>query len=1607
MTSSTERYQVLDRIGSGGLGVVNRVRDRGSGAIYAMKVMPRAHGAANLRSEFLALARLKHDNIVSVIDYGLTDSGHDFFTMEYVEGPSLLEAVSEVPSPLFYRLIGGMLRALALVHARGMVHADIKPSNVLVDARLLQESPERAARLADFGLAAAIDDPASQAARGTFPYAAPEVYAGRLDARSDLYALGIVLYQMLTGELPYRGSSVREVLAAQRRGPPEDPCTHVKTLPRPLAELVVALCDPMPGARPQTADEVLARINELAGTHFAIADTRPLIDLGGVLVGRERDLSTLQRAWTEIRNGQGQCALLIGEEGIGKSRLMAELKLYVQLDGGQVFSTEVATRRETPYAGIAMLVRGLLASIGGSSRELHPEWQTALAPLLGGRSDAPPIDRASRFSLAEAVTGVVLQVGATHPVLITVDDAHLADSATAELLAYLARSVIDSAVLLVMAARDQAHGNPADSAARLYAAVDDSEHGQLMHLPPIDRLSVVRLASQAFDDDIGDALADDLYRASGGNPSHATRALELLVGSGEVARERGRWILRHRKPTIPVPSDALAAAHARAQALPPAARRALEVAAVLGDSFDRDTAAALLGGADDDADAALAEAARAHVLAGDAATGAFRFAQHGLASVLYDELDVEQRLELHRRAAAVLEARGPAARVEVAAQLARHYQAIGDDERSVSYGLAAAKGHAQSYDHYGSLQWYQRVRPQIHDSAEAALVDERLGDLQSLIGDTDDACTSYERALATTQLPAARVRVALRLGELQRRRGEGDTALATLMAALGEARAHRLVTEEARCHLRIGWVLMYRADYKAAMEHTVAGLVIAQSTGDRETAAELGRLRAAVDIYQGDTRAALEQLDVALAHAEAVGDELLTAGVLHETGRAAIHAGDYARAIEALEKAIAVVERLGHIEQAARSLNNLGAACYFQGDWERARVSWERFRRLCERQGEQSELVNALNNLGSLYRDLGQHGDALASFERAARVADKTGHAHMAAMILGNRGETLFRMGELSQARDCFESAMQRFEHIGAREDTIETRRRMCELDIAAGRIEVALDAAIDAAREAKDAGTRLEEGILHRVVAHALRLQGDRDSAAWFIDRARELISSLGARYEGAKVDMEAAEIAAARGDLDAATQTIAVAIEAFAALGARWDLTAARARQRALGASLGAISSVRSARSARGLRRRGLDLLLELTQAVANVEVERLLEIALDKILALTRFERGFVLLLDDSGRPRERLRRLRPGARGFARDEAEFSGTIVRRVAGSGEAVSVADIADEDELREQKSVVALGLRQIMCAPLRAHGRIIGIIYIDSRRLAFEEHDVDLTLLEAFAAQVALAIENSRLLVEEKRKSELVAILAHEIRNPLAGILGYADIGQSDEEMRALGMEAEELFTRIRRDAERLRRLVDNVLELSRHETGNVEWSLAPFDMAELLRDVVDTYRPVCEHKRIDIRADTSRLATTALGNPDRIAQVLSNILNNAVKFTPTDGAIAISVRTERLSEDDPDAPLPLARGDAAWSPLVVDSDVTRLYVRVDVRDNGPGMSEDIRARLFEKYAQGAGEQRSSGIGLGLYISREIVTRHGGTIWVTSELGKGATFSFRIPAA
>ncbi len=1631
-----ERYRLIERLGEGSIGVVHRALDLATGREVALKIMPQARGATNLRGEFVALARLRHPNIVSVLDYGLTDAGDEYFTMELVAGPALTAAVGPVTAQRMWALLGGVLEALAAVHGAGVVHADLKPSNILVDGAALLHAPGRAARLADFGLATPLADPGGATARGTIGYAAPEAWSGRIDPRADLYSFGVVLWQLVLGARPFAGATPRAVVAAQRAGHPGDPRAQRPDLPPALAELMRALIDPAPGARPQSAEEVLDRWRAIADSlgYPAIASK------GGAgraprraaamptLVGRDRELAELDRAWADAKQGRGAPVVIAGEPGIGKSRLLAELALQLQLDGGEVVRLS-ARASDAPWAPLRALARTLITIAG-------PAWAragSAAAPHVAALLDHTASLGAGRWVLAEAVVELVAAAAAVRPLAILVDDADAAPPAVADVLAYLVRAVPDLAVLLVIAERaPEPSARPA--AAPLDAAVAVADRGRRLELVPLGQSSFFALVIAAVGAEVASRVADELRRVSGGNPGHAVATLDAMIDGGTIARHGGRWTTTPEL-IVPLLPAARQSALGRLASLATGARGFLRAAAILGDPFDRELLAAILGIAtppvpvadgvpepmteglisvstripvaealvlDDDAsrrvaidptidelDLALADAVAARALTADPAAGQFRFAHKELAELLGRELTPAARLEYHRRAALALDDRLAAGQAVAPAAMARHHRALGDGHLAARWCLAAADAAVREGDLPTAVA-HATDALTLADPGEQRPLLLRVAELAGQAGELELALHHY-RLAADGASPAASVVIALDIADLERRRGHGDQALAAASGALAVARRRGDPLLEARCHLRIAWLYAHRADYALASDHATIGLPLARKAGDPALALELSRVAAAIATSIGEPRRALAILDA--LPAVPADQPRLAAGVAHELGRAAIQAGDYPRAIAALERAIAAAEAAGDLEQRARSTNNLGAACYYQGDWARARRLWLQFRQQSERQGDRTETLHALNNLGSLYRDLGMLADARAAFDRAAELAEQLGAAHMAAMIMANRGEVDARAGDLGTARERYERALAECVRLGAREDAIETRRRLSELDLAVGRVDEALARALEAARDAKDLGARFEEGVLHRVAAAALRAQGDLDSAAWFVDRARELLAGLGARYELARVAVEAAELAQATGDDARALLQLTAAETELATLGARWDLERVRGLRRTLGPRpLPTATATSPEQSA-------------VARAMAAGDGDGAVELALAGVLAASGCDRGFVLTLDGSGRPQIRARLAGQHARGFDRGDASVSGTIVRKVAATGQAVAVADAILDAELREQSSVIALGLRRVWAAPLRARGRLIGIVYADSAAADIDDRPFAPELLDAAVAPLAVALDHARLLAEARRSAELMSILAHEIRNPLAGILGYSEMGR-EPELAPAHLDAGALFDRIHGDAERLRRLVDNVFELSRHEAGRLDASYGPVELERVVRTVLGDFARAISERRLTVTVDVAELVGPALGNADRLAQVVSNLLGNAVKFSPPGGTIAIAIRRERVRVGDPTAP-PLSPSDArAWIPLAADDELGDV-IRLDVRDHGPGMSEELRAQLFEKFTQGVGAAKHGGLGLGLYLCREIVRQHGGAIWVESELGKGACFAVRLPVA
>lgn len=270
-------FMVVDMVGVGANGAVYRVEDSRDGTRRALKVFDQVDSRRRVRIEQEAVLghRLRHPNIVAATDVAEVD-GQPALISELVDGPSLERWLhTDAPEDLATRLkvFRGVVEGCAYAHQQGVIHRDLKPTNVLLQSELVNGRSRLVARITDFGLAKALSAEVGRfgglttvnTGLGTTGYAAPEQVrdATSVDHRADLYSLGCLLYELLTGIAPFAGLSSLATMQAQREGRFRDPREFVVGLPHDLERLVVEMLQPSPEARPSSCDEVLRVLDDL------------------------------------------------------------------------------------------------------------------------------------------------------------------------------------------------------------------------------------------------------------------------------------------------------------------------------------------------------------------------------------------------------------------------------------------------------------------------------------------------------------------------------------------------------------------------------------------------------------------------------------------------------------------------------------------------------------------------------------------------------------------------------------------------------------------------------------------------------------------------------------------------------------------------------------------------------------------------------------------------------------------------------------------------------------------------------------------------------------------------------------------------------------------------------------------------------------------------------------------------------------------------------------------------------------------------------------------------------------------------------------------------
>ena len=1005
------RYRLERPLGSGGMGEVHLARDLLLNRPVAVKFPKMGEDddrttLERFRQEALAAAALDHPFVCKVHEVG-EDSGRAYLVMEYLEGYTLDVHLRQGLLPLrqAVEFMCELAQALDVAHQRRVLHRDLKPANVMV-------STHGHVKVLDFGLAKtrreATADPTTtdtvvltdRGTRiGTPAYMSPEqVVGGDLDARSDIFSLGTIYYQMMTGAHPFLRPTNSTTMTAVVKDEPAGGTRDLDSVPG-VAVVVSRMLAKEPADRYQSVADLLVDLEPIrerswsspgSGTRTA-SGTRPPSGIEPPertpFVAREAELAELVKMLERMQDGYGGLALLSGESGVGKTRLARELHRLGRERGCLVLSGQcVEQQGAPPYAPFVEIVehaarqapQDVRVAVGAS-----PEIATMVPGLRRFYPDIPPASivpaEYQRRLLFPAYVDFTRRLAMRLPTVALIDDLQWADESTLQLLQELAPHLGSMRVLVVATCRDKG----VEAERPFYRTLET-----LIRLPPVARLNLKRLTSSGVDKMLtalsGNTPPPPLVRAvfeeTDGNAFFVEEVYQHLLDEGRLFDADGKWKTALRGEPIQVPESVRLVITRRVQRLSETARRVLTAAAVIGRAFPLDLLAAVVDLEDDAVIDAIEESDSAHLVTAEGhRSSRYLFSHELVRSTLVSGLSAPRRQRLHLRVADVLERlHAPATEAHAAAMSHHLYQAGGlaDSSRTVLWLKAAAERAYAAGAFEEVLDLVDRLLKLDTGSAPAVTEAEEMQARALLgLGRPAEAIPALTRALErfTDQHDDAgigRVSLALAFSQFWRARIDQGVDVLTngLLALSAGARRERcqLQAELATALVSLEHFEQARLLYAEAMTaaeqlndaHTL-GLVLTARTNGLRSMHRLNdviqtgqRAQAALDRTQSWQRAETAR-NLALSYAYA-GRFADLDSVLHEIERTANRVGHFgALWVASRARAAADLASSGNIESFRRQTEAdlqgpaqwrfvtqlpLGVATFYLGDVEAART---------------------------------------------------------------------------------------------------------------------------------------------------------------------------------------------------------------------------------------------------------------------------------------------------------------------------------------------------------------------------------------------------------------------------------------------------------------------------------------------------------------------------------------------------------------------------------------------------------------------------------------------------------------------------------------------
>jgi predicted ATPase/predicted Ser/Thr protein kinase len=1049
------RYRVLSLLGAGGMGEVYSAEDTRLNRPVALKLLPArfltdADRVRRFEQEALSASALNHPNIVTVYDVGETQEGR-FIAMEMIRGRTLRKlAENPLSLPQLTSIGKQAAEALAVAHAAGITHRDIKPENIMVrDDGYVKVLDFGLARLSNqIGLNPGVNtDP--NVLVGTVRYMSPEQAQGkRVTQTTDLFSLGIVLYELATGRLPFTADTQLGFLHAIVVQPALPLTQFNPDIPARLDELILSMLEKNEHLRPSAAD-VAAALQETGSlgdweTGKSEPRLRAATPTRRSTVGREQERAALRAGFAQAEGGCGLMICVTGEPGIGKTTVvedfLAELgSQRLRIARGRCSERLAGTEAYLPFwEALENMLRGESHGVVAQTmKRLAPTWYAQIAPNLNDSSAANLTKNkaSSQERLKRELVALLQEIATRQPLLLFIDDLHWADASTVDLLAYMATQFEEMRILVVVTYRpsELLLGKHPFQQIKL----DLQSRGVCRELPLdfLSRAEIERYLELLFPKHHFPAgFVQMIHTKTEGNPLFMTDLVRYLRDHQVMTEVDGSWELAQALPDIEreLPESVRSMVERKIAQIGEEDRKLLAAMSVQGYEFDSAVIARALGVDPAEVEDRLDVLERVHsfvrlVEEREFPDGTlslrYRFVHVLYQNALYANLRPTRRALLSGAVAqALLGCHGAERAGEVASRLAFLFEAARDFACATDYFLRAAQNAYSVFAYQEAEALAQRGLDLLKMLPEGPERDRRELGLQMVLG---LALTPVKTQVSEEVMQAFR-----RARELCQKIGESP---ALLKAIYGLWTVH-----------------VIRADHQIADELADQLLRLAQQSGDPALLTRAHSVRAFSHDYMGNHLAAREHYEEALR----LYDEKLERAIIN-------YFGSDSRVIT-LSRLNWTLLVLGYPDQARKMLEKSLAAC--------------------REIAHPFTACSAMLSLPQVYVELGEPQRALEIAEQALAIATDHGFPLNHAYASMHRGHARARLGQSKEGIAEIQENFVRLRAIGTEMSLNGYSVDLAEVMGLAGRIEEGLAIVTEAIIRAEKSGECYFEAESHRV---------------------------------------------------------------------------------------------------------------------------------------------------------------------------------------------------------------------------------------------------------------------------------------------------------------------------------------------------------------------------------------------------------------------------------------------------------------------------------------------------------------------------------------------